>query len=245
MDDRFESYHDALKRGHVSALRGKHKDALRHYQDAARLAEDRAQPHISMGSVLLRMNKAKEAVAAYERAAQRAPDEPDVLAGLADALFAANRRSEADRLRQRMVELTDEAATRELVAAEQAGTLPHGELLHLAGHQAQAGGRPEAAIDAWLDEARTYAEHGHLDAALDACQQALTLSSGATRIHLEMVRLYFRRGWRELAVERLLLLDRLLELAPEPEAGAEVLRLATQNAVGDERLADIVARPPL
>ena len=36
-------------------------------------------------------------------------------------------------------------------------------------------------------------------------------SRARRRVHLQMARLYFQRGWTELAVERLLLLDRLLE----------------------------------
>lgn len=242
MDDRFEAYRDALKQGHLAAQRGKHKDALKHYATAAKLANDRAQPHVQAGSVLLRMGKAKDAVAAYESAANRAPDDPDVLAGLAEALSAAGRRSEAESLRQRVEQLADEAA-RQQVLIEGSGGLPRGEVLHLAGHQARLGGRHEAAIDAWLDEARAYAEEGHLDAALDACQAALTLSSGAIRIHLEMVRLYFRLGWQEKAIERLLLLDRLLELAPESAAGQQLLELARRHSAADVRLAGIAARP--
>src|SRR5918996_5213990 len=74
VDDRFEAYRDALKQGHLAAQRNKYKDALKHYQAAARLADERAQPHVNAGSVLLRMGKPKDAVAAYERAAERAPD---------------------------------------------------------------------------------------------------------------------------------------------------------------------------
>ena len=242
MDDRFEAYRDALQQGHLAAQRNKHKDALKHYAVAAGLAGERAQPHVHAGSVLLRMGRSKDAVAAYERAAQRAPDDPDVLAGLAQAYSGAGRRREAESLRQRVEQLTD-AAAREEVVIEGSGSLPRGEVLHLAGHQARLGGRHEAAIEAWLDEARAYADEGHLDAALDACQAALTLSSGATRIHLEMVRLYFRLGWREKAVERLLLLDRLLELAPEPAAGQQLLELARRHSASDVRLAGIAARP--
>lgn len=242
MDDRFEAYREALKQGHLAAQRNKHKDALKHYATAARLADDRAQPHAHAGSVLLRMGKAKDAVAAYERAAQRAPDDADVLAGLARALSAAGRHSEAEGLRQRVERLADEAARQEIVI-EATGNLPRGEVLHLAGHQARLGGRHQAAIDAWLDEARAYSDEGHLDAALDACQAALTLSCGATRIHLEMVRLYFRLGWQDKAVERLLLLDRLLELSPEPTAGQQLLELARRHSASDVRLAGIAARP--
>jgi tetratricopeptide (TPR) repeat protein len=242
MKDRFDAYHEALKQGHIAAQRNKVKDALRNYEAAARLADDRAQPHISMARVLLRAGKARDAVAAYERAAVRAPDDAAVLSGLAEALSAAGRRSEAESMREQAAVLANQAAEQSFAAAQQAGALTRAEVLHLAGYQARIGGRTEAAIDAWLDEARSHADEGQLDAALDACQQALTISSGSTRIHVELVRLYFMRGWQELAVERLLLLDRLLELAPEPAADNAVLELARRHAARDGRLATIASR---
>ena len=36
---------------------------------------------------------------------------------------------------------------------------------------------------------------GSFDAALDACLRALSLDTGSPRVHLEMTRLYFERGW--------------------------------------------------
>jgi tetratricopeptide (TPR) repeat protein len=221
----------------MAAARGKNKDALKHYQAAARMADERAQPHLSMGAVLLRMGKKKDALAAYQRAAQRSPDDPEVLAGLAQALYFAGRREEAESLEQRISEIDRTAQAQ--AGRSQAGDLGRSEMLHLAGHRAWLDSRSEAAIDAWLDEARSHAEKGHLDAALDACQQALTVSSGATRVHLELARLYFQRGWNDLAVERLLLLDRLLEMAPEPQIVAAVGRLAADHAAGDPRLVHI------
>ena len=41
-DPVFERYKEALKKGHVAVFRGRPKDALSHYQDAARLVSHRA-----------------------------------------------------------------------------------------------------------------------------------------------------------------------------------------------------------
>ncbi len=228
----------------MAAVRGKHKDALRHYEAAARIADERAQPHVSIGAVLLKMHKAKDAVAAYRRALERAPDEPEVLAGLAEALRAAGRAADAEEHERRAAEIAEQQALEALAPSEQLASLPPGEVLHLTGHQAHLRGDTAAAVEAWLHEARTYSAAGHLDAALDACQQALTVSSDSTTVHLELIRLYLLRGWHDLATERMLLLDRLLGLAPEADVAAALAGLAAEHAERDERLAAIAARGP-
>jgi tetratricopeptide (TPR) repeat protein len=242
VDDRFEQYRDALKQGHMAALRGKHREALQAYQAAAAIAGERAQPHASMGNVLLAMGKTKDAIGAYRRAVELAPEDADSLARLAEALRADGQLDEADQLSRRATEMLDRAALQALAPSEELSALPPAERLHLTGHQARLRGDTQSAIGAWLDEARTHAQAGHLDAALDACQQALALSSGSVRVHLELIRLYFERGWHELAVERVLLLDRLLELAPEPEAQNALATLVGTHAASDERLAAVTAR---
>ena len=67
-DPVFERYKEALKQGHMAMLKGRHKDALTHYQEAASLADHRALPFVSMGSVLLQMGRAQDAIAAYDEA---------------------------------------------------------------------------------------------------------------------------------------------------------------------------------
>ncbi|MDQ3447718.1 MAG: hypothetical protein M3432_00880 [Chloroflexota bacterium] len=49
-DPLFERYKDALKQGHLALLRGKPKEALQRYTEAAALADHRALPYLSMGS---------------------------------------------------------------------------------------------------------------------------------------------------------------------------------------------------
>ena len=63
------------------------------------------------------------------------------------------------------------------------------------------------------------------------------------RIHLQLTRLYFRRGWTAKGVERALLLDQLLQLDPDPLIETDLRALAAQNAGADERLLAVANRP--
>jgi len=74
-DPVFERYKEALKQGHLALLRGKPKSALERYTEAAALADHRALPHLSVGSVLLRLGRPREALSAFDRAVVRAPEE--------------------------------------------------------------------------------------------------------------------------------------------------------------------------
>ena len=80
----YEGYKEALRRGHVAALRGRHDVALQAYREAARIAPDRALPYVGMGGVLAKLDRADEALAAYRAALSRAPDEEGALRGRAD-----------------------------------------------------------------------------------------------------------------------------------------------------------------
>jgi hypothetical protein len=56
-----------------------------------------------------------------------------------------------------------------------------------------------------------------------------------------MARIYFRRGWNERAAERLVLLDRLLSLEPNPPVSAGLRELARLHAAADARLGQLSA----
>lgn len=91
----YEGYKEALRRGHVATLRGRHDVALHAYHEAARIAPDRALPYVGLGGVLARLGRADEALAAYRAALSRAPDDEAALKGRADLLEAEGRPAEA------------------------------------------------------------------------------------------------------------------------------------------------------
>ena len=91
----YERYKDALKRGHVASVRGHLDEALEAYAEAASIVPERATPHTSAGTALLRRGRPGEAVRQYEAALRRAPRDEAALLGRARALVALDRRSEA------------------------------------------------------------------------------------------------------------------------------------------------------
>ena len=91
----YEQYKDALRRGHVAALRGRLDAAAAAYREAARIAPDRALPYVGLGGVLARLGRTDESLAAYAAALERAPDDEGAMQGRADVLAALGRRAEA------------------------------------------------------------------------------------------------------------------------------------------------------
>jgi tetratricopeptide (TPR) repeat protein len=241
MDDVYARYREALRLGHQEAAEGRFAEALGHYQSAADVASDRALPHVAIGGMQLRLGRAREALAAYDRALAAEPTNVDALSGRAAALLATGRRDEAARVQQQIMDARGSGGWGSDAPASDATPLTAADAMHAAGEQALRGGQPEAAIDAFLGESREHAAAGHLDAALDASLGALSISPGAARVHLQLARLYFQRGWPDKGVERALLLARLLSLEPDPDVHAGLQQLALANAAADERLAALAA----
>lgn len=237
MDDLYGRYREALKLGHQEAAAGRFAQALRHYMAAAELAPDRALPHIAVGGMHLRLGHAREALAAYETALQGEPANIDALTGRAAALLAAGRRDEATKVQQRIIDIRRAAEMPAAFAPGDATPMSATDTLHTAGQMALTRGDADAAIDAWLAESAEHAAADHLDAALDAALAAVSVAPSAPRIHLQLVRLYFQRGWSDKAIERALLLDRLLSLDPEPTVHDQLRAIAAENAASDQRLA--------
>jgi tetratricopeptide (TPR) repeat protein len=115
----YESYKDALRRGHVAALRGRMDEALTAYGEAATIAPERALPHASRGGILTRLGRPQEALQAYSAALDRAPREETALAGRAEALVGLGRRIEAADALDRLAE-TQELAGRPAEACDTA-----------------------------------------------------------------------------------------------------------------------------
>jgi tetratricopeptide (TPR) repeat protein len=91
----YERYKDALKRGHVAALRGRLDEALDAYAEASRIAPERATPHTAAGTALLRRRRPADALAYYQAASRLAPRDEAALLGQAQALVALDRKIEA------------------------------------------------------------------------------------------------------------------------------------------------------
>lgn len=82
----YERYKDALRRGHVAALRDRHAAALVAYTEAAGIASDRALPLVAIGGVLTRLGRHAEALAAYDGALERSASDEGALRGRAELL---------------------------------------------------------------------------------------------------------------------------------------------------------------
>lgn len=91
----YERYKDALRRGHVNALRGRTDEAIGAYAEAISLAPDRPLAHISRAGVLVKVGRFHEALAGYERALRLAPHDPAALGGRAESLARLGRRTDA------------------------------------------------------------------------------------------------------------------------------------------------------
>ncbi len=103
----YEQYKEALRRGHVAALRGRLDAAVAAYQEAARIAPDRALPYVGLGGVLTRLGKLDQALIAYGAALERAPADEGAMRGRADVLAAMGRRAEAADMLDRLAALLE------------------------------------------------------------------------------------------------------------------------------------------
>jgi tetratricopeptide (TPR) repeat protein len=103
-DPIFERYKEALRAGHVAALRGRLDDALVQYRAAAEIAPDRPLPHVGMADALLLLGRIDDALASSGLALQRAPGDPSVLEVAARVHEAAARHDEAAALLDRLAD---------------------------------------------------------------------------------------------------------------------------------------------
>jgi tetratricopeptide (TPR) repeat protein len=103
----YERYKDALRRGHVAALRGRHDAAIDAYAEAAEIAPDRALPHASVGGILVKMDRLDDALASYERALALGPRDEATLRGLADVQARAGTRTAAAATLDRLADVLD------------------------------------------------------------------------------------------------------------------------------------------
>jgi tetratricopeptide (TPR) repeat protein len=102
--DLYERYRNALRAGHLAALRGAHDHAVRAYREAAGMLPERAAPHVALGRTQLAAGRPAEALTAFEAAVSRAPRDTAALDGAARALVELDRGDDA-------AELLDSLAT--------------------------------------------------------------------------------------------------------------------------------------
>jgi tetratricopeptide (TPR) repeat protein len=103
----YERYKDALRRGHLAALRGRLETALAAYREASRMAPDRALPYVGLGGVLARLGRSEEALAAYTAALGRSPSDEAALRGRADVQAELGRRTDAAATLDRLAGVLD------------------------------------------------------------------------------------------------------------------------------------------
>lgn len=134
----YERYKDALRRGHVNALRGHPLAALEAYGEAADLAPDRPLAHVSRAGVLVKLGRFEEALTGYELALRLAPRDTAALGGRAEALAKLNRRTDSAEAFDALADLHEAAgrmaeacdmARRALEQAESKGRRRHVEEL--------------------------------------------------------------------------------------------------------------------
>lgn len=239
-----DRYTDALRQGHQAVLRGRPKHALAQYGLAASLADHRALPHLSSGSVLLQLGRARDALAAYDRAVARGPSEVVAHRGRAAALAALGRASEAraaEREAERLGAVADLARSFAHEQSRAAARREGPEALVVEAEELMLAGDARGALSLLVSASDGYARRGELDAALDACGRGLTLDAGSVAIHLQMVRCYLGRGWNDRAVERLVLLDRMLDLEGDDRSRDDLRTLCGQARDLDPRLERIAS----
>lgn len=209
-----ERYRNALRSGHVAALRGRTADAVIAYEEAASLVSDRAAPHVGLGRVALADGRPDAALAAFATALRCDPADEAALDGHARSLAVVSRRGPdaAD----------DEALVRDTAALAEAAE-EAGDIARL------------------VDAARTFGRADRLGAALDACFSALGSAPTDPDIHRVLAELYRRRGWSEAARHKLELLGRYLAIVDDP-ADLDVLADAAEERGDVDGLLDVARR---
>jgi tetratricopeptide (TPR) repeat protein len=125
--------------------------------------------------------------------------------------------------------------------ADAARSFPMGERFVADAEGALDAGDRDRAVRSFVEAAAAFAAGGSVDAAIDACQHALTAAPGSAAAHLWLARLYFERGWNDRAIEKVLLLQRLLDLEPDDEVREGMLALAREHSDEEPSLAAVTA----
>lgn len=108
--------------------------------------------------------------------------------------------------------------------------------LALAIEDAVETGDPVVVHDVILGAVAAMRRAGLLDAAIDACQLGLTVAPGDPDLHLALAELDLDHGWTSAAADKLLILDRFVELTDNGPARARLWALVEERIPDDPRL---------
>jgi tetratricopeptide (TPR) repeat protein len=97
-------------------------------------------------------------------------------------------------------------------------------------------GNPAIVHQVILDAVRALREAGLLDAALDACQLGLTVAPSDPDLHLALAELDLDLGWTTAASDKLVILDRYVELTDNGPARDRLRELVAARMPDDPRL---------
>jgi tetratricopeptide (TPR) repeat protein len=100
-------------------------------------------------------------------------------------------------------------------------------------------GDADATVTVALAAAAGHRAAGGVGAAIDACYLALGVSPTEPRLHLALAELYLDRGWRPLAVDKLVLLRRLAELIDDPATLEAVAEISASRLSDEPRLVSV------
>jgi tetratricopeptide (TPR) repeat protein len=95
-------------------------------------------------------------------------------------------------------------------------------------------------LDAALSAAHGFRAGGQLHAAIDVCYQALATNAADPAVHVALAELYVDRGWRTLAVDKLVLLSKLVDLTADEGTRARLCEVAAR-VPDDPRLEAVCA----
>jgi tetratricopeptide (TPR) repeat protein len=117
-----------------------------------------------------------------------------------------------------------------------AGPPPDPGALAVAVESAVESGDPEVIHEVVLDAVGAMRRAGWLDAAVDACQLALTVAPADPDLHLALAELDLDHGWTTAAADKLVILDRYIELTDNGPARERLRALVARRIPDDPRL---------
>jgi thioredoxin-like negative regulator of GroEL len=107
--------------------------------------------------------------------------------------------------------------------------------------EALSAGHTDEAREGLLNAARSHRRVGRSFAAIDSLYLALAIAPADVDLHLLLAELYLERGWRGPAIDKLLLLARLADLAEDDAVRQRLCALAREQLSGEPRLAELCA----